>query len=43
MDKSWQQTKKDLGLNSIQTARDYKKAADKLIKEGFTWEISKGG
>ena len=33
--KSWSQIKETAKLNSIQTARDYYKAARKLIEEGF--------
>jgi len=33
--KTWSQIQKALNLNSIQTARDYKKSADKLINDGF--------
>jgi len=33
--KSWSEIQRVLNLNSMQTARDYKKAADRLIEEGF--------
>lgn len=35
--KSWSKIQRAMDLNSIQTARDYYKAAERLVKEGFTF------